>query len=69
MFWWSSPSKFVTDLSIATKGIVKFCVFTEGGFSGCTIGTEDDDNKLAEGAILAAVCGWHNFLDGMAVAY
>ena len=56
--WWSSSSTVFTDLFIATKGTVYFCVFTRGKCVGFAVETEDDDGKLEEGPILGAVVGW-----------
>ena len=42
-------------LFIATKDAVYLCVSTEAGLIGFTV--EDDDGEVADGPIIAAVCG------------
>ena len=46
--WWSIPSKGFTEFHLATKGTVKFCAFTGGWFLRSTVGTEYDEDRLAE---------------------
>ena len=45
---------------LATKGSLEICVMTGEWSPGFTLGTEDDEVKLAKGPTLGALCGWYN---------